>query len=140
MKKNLKQKNNFINKFYFWPNFFPYRFLPNFKKLCDSNKSRIVFSEKRFPTTSPFLIFSFIQLQFRKIMTEFQNIQLLFSNFKKQFLDFRLESVEYSDTSSRKKYLWLKKNLIESKKFLSCLFSLYFLREKISHNFTVSDF
>ena len=28
--KNLKQKNNSINKFYFWPNFFSYSFLPNF--------------------------------------------------------------------------------------------------------------
>ena len=37
--KNLKQKNNFINKFYFSLTFFSYRFLPNFKKLCDSNKS-----------------------------------------------------------------------------------------------------
>ena len=51
------QKNDFINKFYFWPNFFSFRFLPNFKKLCDSNKSWNIFSEKRFPTTSPFLIF-----------------------------------------------------------------------------------
>ena len=43
-------------------------------------------------------------------MTEFQKIQLLFSNFKKKFLDFQLESVEYSDTSSRKKYLIEKKS------------------------------
>ena len=51
------QKNNYVYKFYFWPNFFSYCFLPNFKKLCDSNKSWIIFAEKRFPTTSPFLIF-----------------------------------------------------------------------------------
>ena len=56
-KKFETQKNNFINKFYFWPNFFSYRFLPNLKKLCDSNKLRIISSEKRFLTTSPFLIF-----------------------------------------------------------------------------------
>ena len=56
-KKFEKQKNNFINKFYFWPKFFSYRFLWNFKKLCDSNKSWIIFSEKRFPKTSRFLIF-----------------------------------------------------------------------------------
>ena len=56
-KKFERQKNNFIDKFYFWPNFFSYRFLPNFKKLCDSNKSWLIFSEKRFPTTSPFPIF-----------------------------------------------------------------------------------
>ena len=56
-KKFETQKNNFINKYYYWPNFFSYRFLPNFKKLCDSNKSWMIFSEKRFPTTSPFLIF-----------------------------------------------------------------------------------
>ena len=55
-KKFKTQKNNFHNKFYFWPNFFSYRFLSNFKKLCDSNKSWIIFSKKRFPT-SPFLIF-----------------------------------------------------------------------------------
>ena len=53
----LVQKNNFIDKFYFWHNFVFNRFLPNFKKLCDSIKSRIIFSEKRFPTTSPFLFF-----------------------------------------------------------------------------------
>ena len=45
------QKNNFINKFYFWPNFFSYRFLSNFKKLCDYNKSWIIFTEKRFAIT-----------------------------------------------------------------------------------------
>ena len=58
-KKFETQKNNLINKFYFWPNFFSYRFLQNCKKLCDSNKSWIIFSEKRFPTTSPFLIFKY---------------------------------------------------------------------------------
>ena len=45
------QKNNFINKFYFCPNFFSYRFEPNFKKLCDFNKLQITFSRKKFPTT-----------------------------------------------------------------------------------------
>ena len=45
------QKNNFINKFYFCPNFFSYRFSPNFKKLCGFNKLQITFSRKRFPTT-----------------------------------------------------------------------------------------
>ena len=43
------QKNNVINKFYFCPNFFSYRFLSNFKKLCDFNKLQITFSRKRFP-------------------------------------------------------------------------------------------
>ena len=38
MKKFETQENNFINKFYFCPNFFSYRFLPNLKKLCDPNK------------------------------------------------------------------------------------------------------
>ena len=37
-KKFESRKNNFINKFYFWLNFFSYRFLQNFKKLCDCNK------------------------------------------------------------------------------------------------------
>ena len=55
--KNLKQKNNFINKFYFCANFFSYCFLPNLKKSCDPNKLRIIFSEKRFSTTSPFPTF-----------------------------------------------------------------------------------
>ena len=38
-------KKNALNKFYFHPNFFSYRFIPNLKKLCDSNKSRIIFLE-----------------------------------------------------------------------------------------------
>ena len=55
--KNLKhRKIILLINFIFDPTFFSYRFLPNFKKLCDFNKSRIIFSEKRFPTTSPFLI------------------------------------------------------------------------------------
>ena len=33
---------------------FSYCFLPNLKKLCDSNKSQIIFSDKRSSTTSPF--------------------------------------------------------------------------------------
>ena len=45
------QTNNFINKLYFFPNFFSYRFLPNFKKLYDFYKLQIYFSIKRFPTT-----------------------------------------------------------------------------------------
>ena len=51
------QKNNAINKFYFYPNFFSYRFIPNLKKLYDPNKSRIIFSDKRIFTTLPFSIF-----------------------------------------------------------------------------------
>ena len=51
------QKNNFINKFYFRPNFYSYSFIQNFKKWCDFNKSRIIFSEKRIFTTLPFPIF-----------------------------------------------------------------------------------
>ena len=46
-KKFETQKNYFINKFYFCLNLFSYRFIPNFKKWCDSNKSRIIFSEFR---------------------------------------------------------------------------------------------
>ena len=56
-KKFETQKSNFINKFYFCPNCFSYRFLPNFKEFRDSNESWIIFSEKRFSTTSPFPIF-----------------------------------------------------------------------------------
>ena len=51
------QKNNAFNIFYFCPNFFSYRFIPNFKKWCDSSKSQVIFSEKRFFTTLPFPIF-----------------------------------------------------------------------------------
>ena len=55
--KNLKhRKISLLINFIFDPTFF-YRFLPNFKKLCDSNKSWIIFSEKWFPTTSAFLFF-----------------------------------------------------------------------------------
>ena len=46
------QKNNVFNKFLFLPNFFPYRFIPNFTKVCDFNNSGI-----RIFTTLPFLIF-----------------------------------------------------------------------------------
>ena len=56
-KKFDTQKNNFINKFYFCSNLFSYRFLPNFKKLCDFNKLRLIFLGKRFSTTWPFPIF-----------------------------------------------------------------------------------
>ena len=45
------QKNNAFNKFYFYPNFISFRFIPNFKKLCDSNKSPIIFSGKGFSIT-----------------------------------------------------------------------------------------
>ena len=75
MEKFEIQKNNFINKFFFkefenlsvekktpptalgfqsifrLPVDFSYRFLQNFKKLCDINKLQIIFSIKRFPTT-----------------------------------------------------------------------------------------
>ena len=56
-KKFETQKNNFINKFYFCPILFSYRFEPNLKKWCDSNKSRFIFLGKRFSTTWPFPIF-----------------------------------------------------------------------------------
>ena len=49
--KNLKQKNNAFNKFYFYLNFFSYCLMPNLKKWYDSDKSRIIFSGKRFSTT-----------------------------------------------------------------------------------------
>ena len=51
------QKNNAFNKFLFLANFFSYRFIQNFTKLCDSNKSRFIFSGKRIFTTLPFPIF-----------------------------------------------------------------------------------
>ena len=51
------QKNNVINKFYFCPNLFSYRFEPNFSKWCDSNKSRFIFLGNRFSTTWLFPIF-----------------------------------------------------------------------------------
>ena len=56
-KKFETQKNNFINKFYFCPNFFSYLFDPNIKKWCNSNKSRVIFLGKRFSTTWSFPIF-----------------------------------------------------------------------------------
>ena len=56
-KKFKTQKNNVINKFYFCPNLFSYRFEPNFRKWCDSNKSLFIFLEKRFSTSWPFPIF-----------------------------------------------------------------------------------
>ena len=49
--KNLKyRKIILLINFIFAPNF-SYRFLPNFKKLCDFNKLQITFSWKRFPAT-----------------------------------------------------------------------------------------
>ena len=51
------QKSNIFNKFVYLPNFFSYRFIPNFTKSYDSNKSRIIFSEKRNFTTLLFPIF-----------------------------------------------------------------------------------
>ena len=75
MEKFEIQKNNLINKFYFFPNLFSYRFEPNFQKWCDSNKSRFIFLGKRFSTTWPFLIFE-IEL----IITKYSNlfIKILF--------------------------------------------------------------
>ena len=35
----MQEINNAFNKFYFYPNFFSYRFILNFQKLCDSDKS-----------------------------------------------------------------------------------------------------
>ena len=48
IKKFETQKNNFINKFYFCPNIFSYRFEPNLKKWFDTNKSRFTFFKKKF--------------------------------------------------------------------------------------------
>ena len=59
------QKNNFINKFYFCPNFFSYCFLPNFKKLCDFYKLQITFSRKR---------------NFYKPIADFDNNLFIFKN------------------------------------------------------------
>ena len=53
-KKFETQKNNFINKFYFFPSLFSYRFETNFKKWCDSNGSWFIFLGKRFSKTWPF--------------------------------------------------------------------------------------
>ena len=65
--------------FIFDPTFFHIASYQIFKKLCDSNKSRIIFSEKRFSTTWPFPILEieliiikysnlFIKMLFRKIV------------------------------------------------------------------------
>ena len=62
------QTNNFIKKFYVCPNSFSYRFEPNFKKWCDSNKSRFIFLEKRFSTTWPFPIINNIAILESKII------------------------------------------------------------------------
>ena len=93
-KKFEKQKNNLINKFYFCPNFFSYHFLQNFNKLCDSNKSRILLSEKRFSTTSPFPIFEnklikkhFLKRNFYKQISEFHNKWFIFKNQKRWIMD-----------------------------------------------------
>ena len=45
------QTNNFINKFYLYLNTFSYCFKPNFQKLCDFNKSQIIFSGRKFSET-----------------------------------------------------------------------------------------
>ena len=46
-KKFETQEKNFINKFYFCPNLFSYRFEPNFEKWCDSDKSRFFYFRKK---------------------------------------------------------------------------------------------
>ena len=56
-KKTEAQNKNVFNKFYSCPNFISYRYIPNFKKWYDSNKSRTILPGKRFFTTSPFLSF-----------------------------------------------------------------------------------
>ena len=73
-KKIWNTKINFINKFYFFPNLFSYCFEAIFLKWCDSNKSRVIFLGKRFPTTWPFSIFEnefFNGWNYKKII--FQN-------------------------------------------------------------------
>ena len=92
-KKFETQKNNFINKFYFCPNLFSYRFELNLKKWCDSNKWRFIFLGKRFSTAWPFLIFVnefFNGWNYKK--TIFQNklmhliiINLIFINRKRSY-------------------------------------------------------
>ena len=57
MKKIWNTKKKFINKFYFFTYLFSCRFETNFKKWCDSNKSRFIFLGKRFSTTWTFPIF-----------------------------------------------------------------------------------
>ena len=46
-----------LTNFIFTRTFYPIASLPNIKKLCDSNKSRIIFSGKRIFTTLPLRIF-----------------------------------------------------------------------------------
>ena len=55
----------------FMPQLFSYRFLPNFKKLCDSNKSRIIFQRKDSPQLHRFQF-----LRINSLMAE--NIKFFF--------------------------------------------------------------
>ena len=71
--KNLKHTNNAFNKFYFYPNFFSYRFIPTFKKWCDSNKSRIIFSGKR--------LYNLTVSNFLKLTIYYQIQQFVYKNF-----------------------------------------------------------
>ena len=59
------QKSNALNKFYFYSNFFSYHLIPNLKKLCDSNKSRIFYREKE---CSQLYRFQFLKIN--SLMTE----------------------------------------------------------------------
>ena len=105
--KNLKHKNNCINKCYFCPNFFSYRFIPNFKKLCDFNKLRITLSRKRFFTTWPFPIFwkwfNYYQIQqFVYKIFVLENFFLV-STIKGFFFQ-KLETVKFWEIFSLKKW------------------------------------
>ena len=83
-KKFETQKKNFINKFYFCPNLFSYRFERNFKKWCDSSKSWFIFSGKRFCTTWFFPIFE-IEL----IIIKYSNLFIKILFWKIVFLSFQ---------------------------------------------------
>ena len=77
MKKFEIQEYNFINKSYSSPKFFSYHFEPNFKKWCDSNKSRIIFSAKRFSTTRRFQFLKINSLMAKIIEKQYSKTKFL---------------------------------------------------------------
>ena len=77
-KKFETQNNNFI----FAPTFL-YRFEPNFKKWCHSNKSKNIFSGKRFSTTWTFPIFEieFIIIKYSNLFIKISFWKMFFNGF-----------------------------------------------------------
>ena len=71
------QKNNLINKFYFCLNFSSYRFEPNSKKRCDSNKSQIIFSRKDSLRFDRFKFLKINSLMAETIKTQFSKTKFL---------------------------------------------------------------